>query len=107
MSYSKTDLDKKTVIELRYICKKHKLPLSSKKADLIKNILDHFTVPEPVISTNKTLKVDSGKKIVGVKITDKYKLIEISKQLGNNGNKILYYSIGVIYYLVDEQFNFV
>ena len=107
MSYSKTDLDKKTVIELRYICKKHKLPLSSKKSDLIKNILEHFTVPEPIINTNKTLKVVGGKKIVGVKITDKSKLIEISKQLTNNGNKILYYSMGVVYYLVDEQFNFV
>lgn len=107
MSYSKENLSKKSIVELKYICKKHHLRISSKKADLIKNILDHFTVPEPVISTNKTLKVDTGKKIVGVKITDKSKLIEISKQLGNNGNKILYYSIGVIYYLVDEQFNFV
>lgn len=107
MSYTKEDLSKKSVVELKYICKKNHLRISSKKADLIKNILDHFTIPEPVINTNKPLKGVSGKKIVGVKITDKSKLVEISKQLTDNGNKIVYYSMGVIYYLVDEQFNFV
>lgn len=107
MSYTKKDLQEKSLIELRYICKKHKITIGTKKSTMIKNILDFFSDPEPIINSNKILSLPQGKKIVPVKINEKEKLIEVGKHVEKGTAKILYYSFGVLYYVIDEHFNFV
>lgn len=107
MTYTKEQLNKLSLVEIKQICKKYFLTLSGTKSELINNILDSQT-PEPeVLSLPKEYKAPQGKKVIGVKMSEQNKQIQIGRLREKNMVLGLYYAMGSHYYLVDKDFNFV
>lgn len=100
MEYTKEKLDNLSLVEIKHICKSHKLPFTGTKSRLIKLILDLYK-PE-VVTINDHKGLYNGKKIVGIKLTDKEGLVNMGKMVEKSNAKFSYYSMGVSYYFVEK-----
>ena len=108
MEINKEKLQKLHLIELKNIAKSLKIQYGGSKSQLIKRIIDASTpeVFKPVVHSHSAQSSPIDKKIVGVITSDKERMIQIGKQKELNRAKDLYYSLGVLYYEVDKDFNF-
>jgi hypothetical protein len=85
--------------EIKLLCKKYGIGVVGDKKSLIKN-LKYFLDPVPdTLNTHSGRKLPDGKKIVGVKVSEKEKINTILKNKGT----FLYYSFGYHYYLINKQ----
>lgn len=95
--YSKEELSKKSLVEIKIIAKELRIPISGSKSQIISLILDSF---KPIVSSLNT-HTSMGKNantIYGIKMTDNEKLISNSKKLEEKKCKFLYYSMGYFYF---------
>ena len=108
MEMTKEELNKLHLIELKNNAKSLKVQYGGTKPQLIKRIIDASTpeVFKPVVHSHSAQASPIDKKIVGVITSDKDRMVQIGKQKESNRAKDLYYSLGVLYYEVDKDFNF-
>jgi len=107
MEHTKENLQKLSLVEIKLICKGYGLHRTGTKSKLIKSIVD-FLKPEPIkVNLPTEYKPPKGKKVVGVILGESDKSIQIGKLREKNNVQTLYYSMGVHYYLVDKEFQFV
>lgn len=100
------DYNKLSLVELKNYCKTRRLPYSGSKKQLVKRLND-FDKPTPItINSHSHLKLEKGKKIVGVKMGDNEKSQQIGKEREKGKVKFVYWAMDVHYYLVDKEFNF-
>jgi hypothetical protein len=107
MEYTRENLKKLSLVEIKQICKDYYLPHIGTKTTLINNILNFIKKGDKVIISLPTnYKPPTGKKVIGIIMGDHEKRIQLGKLMEKNKVKILYYSIGVHYYQVDKDFEF-
>ena len=107
MEITREELKKKSLQELKIVAKSYKLMISGTKSQIIKRILDH-TKPEPVVVHSHPASLSpSGKKIVGAKTTEGGKLRQLGQQVEKKQAHKLYYSMGVHYFEVNKEFEFI
>lgn len=108
MEMTKEKLNKLHIIELKNIAKSLKIQFGGTKTQLVKRIIDASTpeVFKPVIHSHPPSASPQDKKIVGVIISDTSRMNQIGRLRETNKVKDLYYSLGVWYYEVDIDFNF-
>lgn len=99
--YNKEYLSSLSLVEVKQICKSHNLPIVGAKSKLINSILD--TYKPQVITINEYKSLFDGKKIVGVKLTDKENLIEIGRKAEKGRVKFNHYSMGVVYFSIEQD----
>jgi hypothetical protein len=95
--YSKEELSKKSLVEIKIIAKELRIPINGSKSQMISLILDSF---KPIVSSLNTHN-SMGKNantIYGIKMTDKEKLINNSKKVEEKKCKFFYYSLGYFYF---------
>lgn len=93
--YTKEKLDKLSLVEIKVIAKELKISITGSKSDLIKRILGEFK-PQPIQINTHPIK--EGKRIVGVQLNDKEKLIKMGSMIEKSQASFSYYSMGVVYY---------
>lgn len=107
MEITREELKKKSLQELKIVAKTYKLMISGSKAQIIKRILDH-TKPEPVVVHSHPASLSPpDKKIVGAKTSDTDKLRQLGQQVEKRQARIVYYSMGVHYFEVNKEFEFI
>lgn len=107
MEIKKEDLKKKSLQELKIVAKSYGLRYGGTKTQIIKRIVDH-TKPEPVVVHSHPASLSpSGKKIVGAKTTEGDKLRQLGQQVEKKQAHKLYYSMGVHYFEVNKEFEFI
>jgi len=107
MEYTREELNKLSLVEIKLLCKELHLERTGTKAKLIKSIVD-FMKPEPeIISIPKEYKPPTGKKIIGLKMSEHDKRVQIGKLREKGKVQDLYYSMNAHYYLVDKEFQFI
>lgn len=107
MSHTKEELNKLSLVEIKLLCKQYRLARSGTKAKLIKSILD-LEKPVPItINIPTEYKPPKGKKVIGLKLDEQDKRVQLGKLREKNKVTDLYYSMGVHYYLVDKDFQFI
>lgn len=107
MSHTKEELNKLSLVEIKLLCKQYRLKRTGTKTQLIKSILDSEKEDPIVVSIPKEYKPPKGKKVIGLKMDEKDKRFQLGKEREKNRVQTLYYSMGVHYYLVDKDFEFV
>lgn len=93
--YTKDKLDKLSLVEIKVIAKELKISITGSKSDLIKRILGEFK-PQPIQINAHPIK--DGKRIVGVQLNDKEKLVKMGSMVEKSQASFSYYSMGVVYY---------
>jgi hypothetical protein len=93
--YTKEKLNKLSLVELKVIAKELKISIVGSKSDLIKRILAEFK-PQPIQINTHPMK--DGKRIVGVQLNDKEKLVKMGSMVEKSQASFSYYSMGVVYY---------
>jgi len=107
MEITKENLKKLSLQELKILAKSYKLLIGGTKTQIIKRLLDH-TRPEPVVVHSHPASLSPlGRKIVGAKTTEGDKLRQLGQQVEKKYAFKLYYSIGVHYFEVDKEFEFI
>lgn len=107
MEHNREDLKKLSLVELKILCKQYGLHRTGTKTQLIKKILD-LTKPEPiVVNSYSHYKLPPDKKIIGLKIDESEKRVQLGKIREKGKVKDLCYSMGVHYYIVDKDFQFI
>jgi hypothetical protein len=107
MEITKDNLKKLSLQELKILAKSYKLLIGGTKTQIIKRLLDH-TRPEPVVVHSHPASLSPlGRKIVGAKTTEGDKLRQLGQQVEKKYAFKLYYSMGVHYFEVDKEFEFI
>jgi hypothetical protein len=107
MEITKDNLKKLSLQELKILAKSYKLLIGGTKTQIIKRLLDH-TRPEPVVVHSHPASLSPlGRKIVGAKTTEGDKLRQLGQQVEKKHAFKLYYSMGVHYFEVDKEFEFI
>jgi len=106
MEITKEYLKTLHLVQLKNICKDFRINHGGSKAQLITRILDANKPITPVINTHPSNLSPPGTKIVGILNGDVEKSKQIGRQLELKKSTFLYYAIGVRYYIVDKDFNF-
>ena len=107
MEITKENLKKLSLQELKILAKSYKLLIGGTKTQIIKRLLDH-TRPEPVVVHSHPSSLSPlGRKIVGAKTTEGDKLRQLGQQVEKKYAFKLYYSMGVHYFEVDKEFEFI
>jgi len=107
MEITKDNLKKLSLQELKILAKSYKLLIGGTKTQIIKRLLDH-TRPEPVVVHSHPASLSPlGRKIVGAKTTEGDKLRQLGQQVEKKRAFKLYYSMGVHYFEVDKEFEFI
>ena len=107
MEYTKEELKKLSLFEVKLICKGYNLNRSGTKTVLINSIISYLKPIPIVINIPTEYKLPKGKKIIGLKIEESDKRIQLGKLREKRKIKELYYSMGAHYYLVDKDFEFI
>lgn len=101
------DLKKLSLQELKIVSSEYKLNRTGTRSELIKRIWA-LAKPEPITINNHPASLTpSGRKVVGVKLSDSEKQKQIGAQREKGNIIMLYYSMGVHYYEVNTNFQFV
>lgn len=104
---SRDDIKDLSLQELKIICKEYRINKSGTKSQLIKRIWDTIK-PEPVyIHSHPASLSPEGKKIIGAKTSETDKLRQLGQQVEKKQARIIYYSMGVHYFEVNKEFEFV
>ena len=107
MEITKENLKKLSLQELKILAKSYKLLIGGTKTQIIKRLLDH-TRPEPVVVHSHPASLSPlGRKIVGAKTTEGDKLRQLGQQVEKKYAFKLYYSMGVHYFEVNKEFEFI
>lgn len=107
MEHTRENLKKLSLVEIKLICKEYSLPRTGTKTVLINSIVD-FNKPIPVtINLPTEYKSPKGQKVIGLMMGDNEKRVQLGKFREKNNVRELYYSMGVHYYEVDKDFNFI
>ncbi len=107
MEITKENLKKLSLQELKILAKSYKLLIGGTKTQIIKRLLDH-TRPEPVVVHSHPSSLSGpGNKIIGLKIDEGEKRVQLGKEREKGRVKLLYYSMGVHYYEVKKEFEFI
>jgi hypothetical protein len=107
MEITKDNLKKLSLQELKILAKSYKVLIGGTKTQIIKRLLDH-TRPEPVVVHSHPASLSPlGRKIVGAKTTEGDKLRQLGQQVEKKYAFKLYYSMGVHYFEVDKEFEFI
>lgn len=107
MEVKREDLKGKSLQELKIIAKSYGLRYGGTKAKIIKDIIDH-TKPIPIIVHSHPSSLSGpGNKIIGLKIDEGEKRVQLGKEREKGRVKLLYYSMGVHYYEVKKEFEFI
>ena len=107
MEVTREELKKKSLQELKIVCKEYRINKSGTRAQIIKRIWDHVK-PEPVVVHSHPASLSpAGRKIVGAKTTEGDKLRQLGQQVEKKQAHILYYSMGVHYFEVNKEFEFI
>ena len=107
MELKKENLNKLSLQELKILAKKNGLRYGGTKTQIIKRLVDH-TKPEPVVVHSHPASLSpSGRKIVGAKTTEGDKLRQLGQQVEKKRAFKLYYSMGVHYFEVNKEFEFI
>jgi hypothetical protein len=93
--YTKDKLDKLSLVELKVIAKELKISIAGSKTEIIKRILAEFK-PQPILIN--THQPRDGKKVIGVAINDKEKLVKMGQLVEKSQATYQYYSMGVVYF---------
>jgi len=107
MEYTKESLKKLSLFEVKLICKDYHLNRTGTKTILINSIMSRLKPLPITVNIPTEYKIPKGKKIVGLKIEESDKRIQIGKLREKQKVKELYYSMGAHYYLVDKDFGFI
>ncbi len=106
MEVKREDLKGKSLQELKIIAKSYGLRYGGTKTKIIKDIMDH-TKPTPIIVHSHPASLSpAGKKIIGTKMSEGDKRRQIGQQVDKGNAQLLYYSMGVHYYEVDKDFEY-
>lgn len=100
------ELKKLSLQELKIMCSDYSLSRAGTRSELIKRIWE-FIKPEPItLNRHQDINTPKGRKIIGIKLdeTEKQKQIGLQREKGNVVT--LYYSMGVNYYEVNKDFQF-
>jgi hypothetical protein len=103
----KEELEKKSLVELKKMCRDNGIIISTTKSKIIKDILDYFTPDVITESIPSKLSIPKDMKIVAVKNIETNKHNQIGRLREKNLVRFLYYSMGVYYYLTNKEFNFI
>jgi hypothetical protein len=104
---SKDQLKNLSLQELKIISKGMGLGVSGTKTQLINNIWD-FSKPQPIlVNTHNESLTAPGRKMVGIKNGEADKYRQMGSQVEKGNAKLIYYSMGVHYFEVNKDFNFV
>lgn len=107
MEITKDNLKKLSLQELKILAKSYKLLIGGTKTQIIKRLLDHIR-PEPVVVHSHPASLSPlGRKIVGAKTTEGDKLRQLGQQVEKKQAFKLYYSMGVHYFEVNKEFEFI
>ena len=107
MEVKKEELKKKSLQELKIVAKSYGLRYGGTKTQIIKRIVDH-TKPDPVVVHSHPASLSpAGKKIVGAKTIEGDKLRQLGQQVEKKRAHKLYYSMGVHYFEVNKEFEFI
>jgi hypothetical protein len=104
MEMIKTELKKLHLVELKSLCKERGIQYGGTKTQLINRLIDFEKEPAVVVHSHPNSLSPQGKKIVGAKLTDHELRVRIGKEIEKNRAQMLYYSMGVHYYQVNEDF---
>tara|TARA_R110000803_G_scaffold90401_3_gene157721 strand:- start:5289 stop:5612 length:324 start_codon:yes stop_codon:yes gene_type:complete len=107
MEHTKEELKKLSLFEIKLICKRYNLKRTGTKSILINSILSYLKPNPVVINIPTEYKLPKDKKIIGLKLDEPNKRTQLGKLREKQIIKELYYSMGVNYYLVDKDFEFI
>ena len=106
MEIKREDLKKQSLQELKILAKSYGLQYGGTKTQIIKRIVDHNKPIEVVVHSHPTSFSPSNKKVIGTKIEEGDKRRQIGQQVDKGNAQLLYYSMGVHYYEVDKEFEY-
>jgi len=106
MEYTKENLKNLSLVELKLICKELHINRSGTKTQLINSIVELMKPSPKIVSIPKEYKPPKDKKVVGIKMNENEKQVQIGKLKEKGLTRFLYYSMGTNYYLVDKEFQF-
>ena len=107
MEIKKEELKKLSLQELKLMAKSHGLNYGGTKAQIIKSIIDYNTPDEVRVHSHPASLSGPDKKIIGIKLDEKEKQIQVGKEREKGRSKLLYYSMGVHYHEVNKAFEFI
>lgn len=100
----KSELNKLHLVELKTLCKERGIQYGGTKTQLINKLIEYEKEPPVVVHSHPNSLSPQGKKIVGAKLSDNELRIRIGKEIEKGKAQLLYYSMGVHYYQVNEDF---
>lgn len=106
MEMTKEQLKSLHIVELKNICKKYRINQGGTKTQLINKIMEYERPAPVVVHSHPASLSPKGKKIIGVVSNDTEKSRQVGKQIEQKKASFLYYSMGVRYFTVDEDFTF-
>jgi len=106
MEMTKEQLKSLHLVELKNICKTYRINQGGTKTQIVNRLIDYTKPTIPTIHSHPISLSPNGKKIVGVLNSDTDKSRQIGRQVELKKSSFLYYSIGVRYYTVDDDFSF-
>ena len=104
MEMIKSELNKLHLVELKTLCKERGIQYGGTKTQLINKLIEYEKEPPVVVHSHPNSLSPQGKKIVGAKFSDNELRIRIGKEIEKGKAQLLYYSMGVHYYQVNEDF---
>lgn len=104
MEMIKSELNKLHLVELKTLCKERGIQYGGTKTQLINKLIEYEKEPPVVVHSHPNSLSPQGKKIVGAKLSDNELRIRIGKEIEKGKAQLLYYSMGVHYYQVNEDF---
>jgi len=107
MEITKEYLQSLHLVQLKKICKDYRVNYGGTKPQLIFRILDANKPVTPVLNNHPESLSPSDKKIVGVINGETDKGRQIGRQIEMKKATFLYYAVGVRYYIVDKDFEFI
>ena len=107
MEITKEYLQSLHLVQLKKICKDYRINHGGSKTQLITRILDANKPVTPVMNSHPSSLTPSDKKIIGIMDGETEKSRQVGKQVELKRGTFLYYAVGVRYYVVDKDFEFI
>jgi len=107
MEITKDYLQSLHFVQLKKICKDYRINYGGTKTQLISRILEANKPATPVLNNHPASLSPSDKKIIGVFNGETENAQQVGRQVEMKKATFLYYSIGVRYYIVDKDFEFI
>ena len=107
MEITKENLQSLHLVQLKKLCKDYHINHGGTKTQLITRILEANKPITPVMNSHPSSLTPPDKKIIGVMYNESEKGRQIGKQIEIKKGSFLYYAVGVRYYVVDKDFEFI